>query len=473
MNSRNIKRTALAVLFLLCRFAADGQQVYTLEMCRETALKNNRTVAAAHLAVDKTNYDSKSFLANFFPKISASGLYMYTNTEFKQNIGETFLPTYVFDPAKGELVKNLYTLPDGRPLVINGQEIYNVFGYFPAMNLNLALNGTWFAGVQAEQPLFMGGKIISAYKMSKTGKEIAALNVKLTGAEIILETDEAYFRHVKALESRKVAVAYRTVVSELLQNIEAARRAGMKTQNDVLKVQVQANRAELQLQRAENGIRLSGKNLCRIMGLPLNSDIEIENNLGEHKTSLPESTGFQARPEYTILEKQVELKRHQVQIVRSDFLPEVGLTANYGYMRGMELNSVPLVDRASFSALLSVKIPIFHWGEGINKIRAAKAEKQITEMQREDMNEKMELETQQLLDHINESHLEIELTARALEQAEENMRTSRNHYENGMETLAGYLESQTLWQQAWLENIEAQINLKLNETRYLKAVGKL
>jgi len=53
------------------------------------------------------------------------------------------------------------------------------------------------------------------------------------------------------------------------------------------------------------------------------------------------------------------------------------------------------------------------------------------------------------------------------------MDTSRRQYEKGMETLAGYLEAQTLWQQAWLENIEANINLRLNETYYKKATGTL
>jgi len=162
-----------------------------------------------------------------------------------------------------------------------------------------------------------------------------------------------------------------------------------------------------------------------------------------------------------------------VKLVRSDFLPNVGLMANYGYMRGPELNGSPLVDRASFAALLTVSIPVFHWGEGWNRIRAAKAEKQIMQLQRDDLNEKMTLELQQALDRCAESAAEVSLTARALEQAEENLRASRDHYEAGMETLADYLEAQTLWQQSWLDNINAIIKQRLNDTYRQRAAGEL
>ena len=123
--------------------------------------------------------------------------------------------------------------------------------------------------------------------------------------------------------------------------------------------------------------------------------------------------------------------------------------------------------------MLSVKIPVFHWGEGLNKIRAAKAEKQIMQLQRDDLNEKMNLEMAQALNKCSESELEVALTLRSLEQAEENMKTSRNQYEAGMEILANYLEAQTLWQQAWMELINAKIAQRLNETYYLKSSGGL
>lgn len=52
-------------------------------------------------------------------------------------------------------------------------------------------------GVQMEQPLYMGGKIRAAYKMSLLGKEMAQMNENLTATEVIQKTDQAYALVVK------------------------------------------------------------------------------------------------------------------------------------------------------------------------------------------------------------------------------------------------------------------------------------
>ena len=50
---------------------------------------------------------------------------------------------------------------------------------------------------------------------------------------------------------------------------------------------------------------------------------------------------------------------------------------------------------------------------------------------------------------------------------------SRDQYEVGMENLTNLLEAQAQWQQAWSDWVDAKASLKLSETEYLKAIGKL
>lgn len=471
------RKYTLSIIFALCCSVTFAQQRLSLEECREMALRNNKSAAIAERKEEKIAYESKSYFANFFPKISLSGLYLFSNTEMNKTVKGNYLPTYVPDPATGQLTPNVVTMPDGNPLIgADGNPVFKEYAYFPDMALSLRLNGLYTAGIQAEQPLYTGGKIRTAYKMSLIGKDIARLNRSLTRAEIIVQTDEAYWTHLKTLELKKVALAFQAVATELLHNVQNAYETGMKPGNDVLKVQVQVNRAALQLQQADNAIRLSRMNLCQVLGLPLKSDITVSETIDENDNAGGVSTvaasGYTARPEYAILEKQIELENRQIELVRSEFLPNISLLANYGYTHGLDFNGAPLFDRTSFVALLSVKIPVFHWGEGLNKVRAAKAGKQIMQLQRDDLNEKMNLEVMQTLNECSESELEVALTLRSLEQAEENMKTSRDRYETGMETLANYLEAQTLWRQAWMEMIDAKIDRRLNETYYLRAAGE-
>ena len=86
---------------------AHAQQTLTLETCREMALQNNKAAAIAERTEDKVTYESKSYFANFFPKISLSGFYLFSNTEMNKTLKGNYLPTFVPDPATGQLKPNI------------------------------------------------------------------------------------------------------------------------------------------------------------------------------------------------------------------------------------------------------------------------------------------------------------------------------------------------------------------------------
>ena len=443
-------------------------QTLDLKKCREMALENNKQVVISRRQSQQAAYTAKSYRANFLPKFTGEGMYMFSGSSLQETTPEMYLPTYVPDPSTGKLVPNLAgTLPDGSPL-------FKEYAFVPPLSLELQLNNTYMAGVSVEQPLYMGGKIRAAYRMARIGQDIARVNEWLTDTEVLAKTDEAYWQLVKGKELLLSAGKYREVVAALLENVSAACEAGMKSKNDFLKVQVKLNEAELLVRRAENGVRLARMNLCHWIGLPLGMPVEAAGTLeGDALPEVERDIDVTARPEYEILSRQVDYKREETRLVRSDFLPNLGVSAAYLYTDGLKLNDEKLLSSGSFSALFSLKVPLFHWGEGVNKVRAAKAARTIAELQRDEASEKMELEAMQALNRLDEAVLEVELTRRSLAQAEENLKVSRDHYESGLETLTGYLEAQAAWQQAWAQWIGAKADLRLGETYYLKATGRL
>jgi outer membrane protein TolC len=446
---------------------AGAQETVTLEKCRELALKNNKLNAVAAKNREKSAYLTSAYFSNYFPKISGTANLLYTNTHLSKTVPGNYLPTFVPDPATGQLVPNILTTDP------NGNPVFKEYAYFPDMDLSLKLSGTWMAGLKAEQPLYTGGKITAAYGMARTGEEIAALNQQYTDAEVIVKTDEAFWTCVQMRELVKLAISYTETLNELLRNVRDAHEAGLKHRNDVLKVQVKANEAELQLLKAENALRLALKNLCHITGIDAGTRIVLPESFGEFEADISYTDSFSSRPEYAMLDRQIKLKRQQIKLTQSDFLPKVGILANYGYINGVKLNGVKMLDRASLSVLASVSIPLFQWGEGKNKIRAAKTELEIASLNLEHAGEQMELEIARAIDKCNESALEVKLTKRSLEQAEENKNLSKDRYETGMETLADCLEAQTVWQRSYMEHINAVTRQYLNRTYYLKAAGKL
>ena len=62
-----------------------------------------------------------------------------------------------------------------------------------------------------------------------------------------------------------------------------------------------------------------------------------------------------------------------------------------------------LMDKGSFSVLLNVSIPLFHFGERSNKVRAAKAKLMQSRLEQENMNEQMMLELTQAANNLDEA----------------------------------------------------------------------
>lgn len=320
----------------------------------------------------------------------------------------------------------------------------------------------------------MGGKIRAAYKMSLLGKEMAQLSETLTASEVIVKTDQAYAQVIKAKEMKKVADKYNAVLVELKKNVESAYKHGLKPQNDVLKVQVKLNESELNIRKADNALRLATMNLCHYIGKSLTSDIRTADNFPEVAQDIRlQISDISARPEYAILNQQVAIAKQQVKLNRSELLPQIGVKGSYDYIHGLEINDQDLFNKGSFSVLLNVSVPLFHFGERTNKVRAAKAKLEQTRLEQENMNEQMLLELTQAANNLDEAQLESTIAERSLQQAEENMRVSRSQYDVGLETLSDHLEAQALWQQAYETHVDARFRLYLNYVAYLKATGTL
>lgn len=324
-----------------------------------------------------------------------------------------------------------------------------------------------------EQPVYMGGKIRTSYRMAKIGDEIARQNKRLTESEVVVETSRAYAGVVRAKELVLVAESYNELLTELMRTVESARKHGMKSQNDVLKVKVRLNESELDLRRAENGHRLAMMNLCHYIGRPLTDKIETDSSLPETNAGYMQDDGISNRPEYLMLEQQNELAKQKIAVARSEHLPQVGLVGQYGYLNGIELNGRKLLDSWNFLVGVQVSIPIFDFGHRTNKIKSAKAQYTQVQAEREDTNERLTLEMTQSFNNLDEAFLEKRLAESSVVSAEENLRASRLQYEKGVETLSDYLEAQTLWQQAMQTQVEARINCYLRWLEYQKAVGKI
>ena len=418
--------------------AQEAARDITLSQARELALEHNKDIAKSKLTLEQTQNDAKAYKTNYYPRINLMAADFYSTTKGDFSIAGGHLPIYMLNPATGTYVPNVTMGADGN-------YILNQYADFPSTKMDYKVGNIFLGGVSLTQPLYMGGKITAAYRMASRGAEMAEENIRLTESQVILNTDEAYMQAIRARQLADVARSYKQLLEELMKNVESPVRHGLKTRNDQMKVQVKLNEAELAIQRAENGIRLSTMNLCHVIGLPLNTPLQLDAD--QFSDAVPatiptDGLSIDARPESAILQAKTDIASQQVKLTRSDYLPQLAMFAGYSYVRTY-------------------------------KLRSAKARQQIAQTEQMDLTEQMQLELAQAANNFDEAQTELGITQRSLEQAEENMRLARQQYDAGLEPLSQLLDAQAMWQQASADHVNAKCQLQVAHTKLLKAQGVL
>lgn len=463
-------RTALMLLPLLA-FPAWGQEVLTLERARQLALGQNENLRMAAMQQDKARQQQAAARTLRLPAFSASGTGIYQDKDFEM---ELMLPTLVPNPATGELEPNIMLNPiTGQPVTgPDGNPVFNMYAWLP---LEVSLSGAYVMGLSMEQPLYTGGKISAGNRMADIGLEMAAENINLQRSNTIMEADRAYWTFISVTQKLRLAEQALMMLEELVQLAQNSHEVGMSSRNDLLRAQVEYNNARLELHKARNGLELSRMNLCRVTGLPFDTPIVAADTMIEAGRPMPETMAAirtEQRPEYRLLQQKLSMSEQNIRMARAEFLPTAGLQAGYNHIGGLEFSGTEF-SNTSLNVMGSVKIPLFQWGQGIRKVNAARIDKEIMELELQKNQQLMQLEAEQARLNLLLAYERIEMSRQALQQAEENLRVSRDNYELSMETMSSLLMAQTQWQQAFAETIEARADFRIKESEWLKANGSL
>ena len=477
-------------LFVLCLLIIAGnniiaQQVFTLDSCRNMAINNNKQIRIANEKIKAAGYERKSAFANYLPGIDATGMYMYNSKEIsllsdQQKEGLSNVGTNTLAPVMQQIIVQHPEL--GAQLQQLGMGIINSLNGAGQSLVNALRTNTTnvFGGaITLTQPIYMGGKIRAYNQITQYAEELAKTQKNTAVKELIFQTDEIYWQVVSLVYKKTLAESYVSLLDSLNQNVEAMIAEGVATRSDGLTVAVKQNEAQITLTKVCDGLSLSKMLLCQLCGLPLDSDIRLADEdmenlvLPDTYTESNVNTALANREELKSLELASQIYRQKVNVTRSEFLPSIALTANYLVTNPSLVNGFENKFRGMWAAGVVVKIPVFHWGEGIYKVKAAKAEANIARYQLEDVKEKVELQVTQSSYKVNEAAKRLTMAEKNMEKAEENLRYANLGFKEGVIPTSNVLEAQTAWLSAQSGKIDAQIDLKMSEIYLNKSMGTL
>lgn len=459
----------MATIYAKSQPSQDNLQMLSLKRAQELALDYNKSISKSKIKFEQMGYDVETYRSNRLPRVELllTDIYSTARSNFKIEGGH--LPIYNYNAAAGAYVPSVQVNADGSYTLLQ-------YADFPSQSYELKLKNMFIGGLQVTQPIYTGGKISTAINMAEIGQQMASVNIRLTEDEVIVKIDEAYMQAVRAKEMYVVADSYYTMLKELERTVDSAVRHGLRLRNDLMKVQVKLNEAELGKQKAENGFLLARMNLCHLTGLPLSdaSKIDVDTYTANQDRIIPANHGgAELRPEYTLLSKQADLAHEEVNLIKSDYLPTVALYGGLVYANGGELAGKRLIDNGSFSVGILVKVPLLNFGESSSKVRSAKAKAQIATLELNEKTELMNLEIELCKTQLDECHKEVEIAKKSYDQASENLRITKSAYDKGVELLSDYFESQSLWREAAANVVESRCKLFIAYTKYLKATGQL
>ena len=480
-------------IILLAGITINGfsQRILSLDSCRNLAIQNNKELRIAQEKINAAHYNKKAAFTNYLPKFDIMATYMRTQKEISLLSDEQKNSISNIGTATGaQLQQQLQQIAASDKLL--GEILTPIMNMIPG--LTAGLNGVgqglvdafrtdtrnMFAGAATlTQPLFMGGKIIAYNKITKYAEQLAQMQHATGMEDLILNTDKAYWQVVSLVNKKKLAESYLKLLETLDSDIDKMIAEGVATKADGLSVKVKKNEAEVTLLKVENGLSLSKMVLCQICGLPLDTDISLEDENMDNLT-LPNlytesnvNTALANRHELKSLELASQIYRQKVNVVRSEFLPSLALTANYAVTNPSLVNGFENKFRGFWAAGVVLKVPVFHWGEGIYKVRAAKAEANIARYQLEDVKEKVELQVTQSSYKVNEATKQLHMAEQNMDKAEENLRFATLGFKEGVIPTSNVLEAQTAWLSAQSGKIDAQIDMKMSELYLLKSMGTL
>ena len=429
----------------------DKQIDLSIRQCREMALVSSEEMKIAGYLNEQAKVEKQIARTAGLPKLSASGTYGYLNSDIALGLPEMELK-----------------------IPIMGTEV-DLSGMIPE-TMNVGINsGIYMIGATLQQPIFTGGRIATGNKMAEKGMEITEENSNMTRMSIIAEAEKAYWTYFSIKDKINLLNQYEALLDTLYQSVSDMISVKMATGNDLLKISSRRSNIRYQKQKAVNGMELCRMQLCRIIGVDPETKIRLTDSISKENSQVTDhSYDLTLRPEYRMLQKQVELKELGIKNARGEYLPTVGLMAGYSYLGKMEMGEISMrMDRPSALVMLSVNIPLFNFGEGAKKIRNAKISREI---QQEELNKNSSLltiEIEHAKRNLQDASLLIMTAETALVEAEASLRSIRDNYEVGMGTLLDLLDAQTQWQEAYNNSIDARVEHKINEIEFLRVTGRL
>jgi outer membrane protein TolC len=321
------------------------------------------------------------------------------------------------------------------------------------------------------QPLYTSGRITAGIRAAEANVRANQADVNRTRLEIKMNVAEAYVAVLRA--QRLVEVAQSRIASLTSHNRDVAIQfeKGVVKKNDALASQVALADARQQGFQARNGLEVASAVYNRHLGRRLADPVRLAELRDESSSEDVDDLtrmAMQLRPELAGLSAQARTLRDQAAGVRAKQCPQVNLTGGYVYQQDkyIEPNGVGML-------LLGAEWNIADMGRARNQADALCERAEATVRLRRDAESMIALDVRQKWLDLQTARQRVQVARESVTQSDENLRVSRERYQNQVGTNTEVLDAETLRVQAYTNFYNSAYESVLAALRLRRAVGNL
>lgn len=343
---------------------------------------------------------------------------------------------------------------------------------------------TYTAHVGLLQPLFAGFKLVSNARAAEALSVAAEADVRGDRADLILTIVSAYWALHQAREVTRAMDENVSRLESYARDSESMLKAGMLTRADLLKIQVQLSSARMAQMDASNDVRLAQMNCCLVLGLPLETELELTSRPGQAEIGERSLAGLElpdlrkraldSRPDLAATGARVQAARASLAAAEGNWWPQVVVGGNYYYSRPNP-RLLPTRDAwvGTWDLGVTVTLDLWNWGATLRQVEQAGANLRQQELVLEQMEEGAKLEVTRAYLQAAQAGRKLDVARLAVDQAEEALRINRDRYRQSLTTPSELLDAEVALLQAAIAWSAADIDKAVSETRLAKAVGVL
>lgn len=326
-------------------------------------------------------------------------------------------------------------------------------------------------GLTASLPIFTGGKLSGMIKQAKANYQYNEVGVQRTYNEMRSTVTNGYFNMLQADNMQKLSAESVTRLEDHLKNVQAQYDVGVVAKVDVLRSQVELANAKQTLIQAENSYQVAEANMNKIVGLPMDTNLKLDNLLvyNAYDKNMDDCLAYAAehRPELMQAKYGVDAAKGALMVARSGHMPQVAASASQAWSD----TNWPGDENGNWGVGVNVTLNVFDTGVTLSKIHGAEADLKKAQETYRDTVDSVNLDVRSNYLGLREAEKRISTTKLAVEQADEDYRIAQLRYMSGVGTNTDVLDAQVALTQAKTNYTQALYDYNTSKTALETSIG--